>query len=58
MNLLTMHEVVQAENEVLKKQMKYQKFQDNETLAKKYVLEIVQLNKEVMKRKVKLKERK
>lgn len=56
-NLLQIHETIKAENAVLKAQMKYQRFQENEKLAEKYVLEIVKLNKEVNKRKAKLRER-
>lgn len=59
-NLLTWHEVLKAENEVLKAQMKYQRVlnYDNEKLIEKTVIEIVQLTKEAKKRKVKMERKK
>lgn len=56
-NLLTLHDVIRAENELLKVQMKYQAStrKSDDSLAEKYVLEIVKLNKEVNKRKAKMK---
>lgn len=59
-NLLTWHEVLKAENEVLKAQMKYQKATQSHKndLAEKYVLEIVTLTKEAKKRKVKMERKK
>lgn len=59
MNLLQIHETIKAENAVLKAQMKFQKYDKElkDDLAKKYVLEIFQLNKEVNKRRAKLKEK-
>lgn len=56
MNLLTMHEVVQAENEVLKKQMKLH-LATNEERKKELKMEIIKLNAKVLDKRAKLKER-
>lgn len=59
-NLITWHEALKAENEVLKAGMRHQRAinYDNEKMIEKTFIEIVKLTKEARKRKAKLRKEK